>query len=77
MPRQFTNAGAPFAISPFDIKKAFEQSNPNLNDAAIAIGCTGPYLSAVTICLSKDLQPVACTAVQDCRARVIRVAPVQ
>lgn len=77
IPRQFANPRAQFAISPSDIKKAFEESNPILNDAAIAISCRSNYLNAVSICLSKDLHPVACTAVQDCRARTVRVAPVR
>ncbi len=77
IPRQFLNPRAQFIISPFDIKKAFEESNPNLNDAEIAISCRGTYLSAVSICLSKDLHPVPCPAMRDCRARMIRVAPVR
>jgi ribonuclease T2 len=77
IPRQFANPAAQFAISPFDIKKAFEQSNPSLNDAAIAIGCRGAYLNSVSVCLSKDLHPVACTAMQDCRARTIRITPLK
>lgn len=77
IPKQFASPGAQFAISPIDIKKAFEESNPGLNDATVSIGCRGGYLSAVSICLSKDLHSVACTAVQDCRTRAIRVAPVR
>ena len=77
IPRQFSSPQAWFSISPLDVKKAFEESNPNLNDAAMAIGCRGNYLSAVSICLSKDLHPVPCPAVRDCRARTIRVAPVR
>jgi ribonuclease T2 len=77
IPRQFLNPQARFAISPFDVKKAFEESNPSLNDAAVAIGCRGNYLSAVSICISKDLHPVPCPAVRDCRARMIQVTPVR
>lgn len=77
IPKQFTNPGAQFAISPFDIKRAFEESNPSLNDAAIAIGCRGGYMGALGICLSRDLHPVPCRGVQDCRGRRLRVAPVR
>lgn len=77
IPRQFAGPQTQFAINPFYIKKAFEELNPSLNDAEIAISCRSNYLNAVSICLTKDLHPVACTAVQDCRARTIRVAPVR
>ncbi len=75
IPPRFLNPRAQFAVSPFDVKKSFEESNPNLNDAELAIGCRKSYLSAVSICLSKDLHPVACPAIQECKARIIRVAP--
>ena len=77
IPRQFTSPEAQFTISPFEIKKTFEELNPGLNDAAIAIGCRGGYMGALGICLSKDLHPVPCRGVQDCRGRRLRVAPVR
>lgn len=77
IPRQFVNLTAQFSISPLDIKRSFEESNPSLTDASVAIGCKANYLSTMNICLSKDLHPIACTALRDCRARTIRVAPVR
>ena len=77
IPRQFVNATAQVSMSPMDIKRSFEESNPSLTDASVAINCRGNYLNAVNVCLSKDLRPIACTALRDCRARTIRVAPVQ
>ncbi|MBV9502987.1 MAG: ribonuclease T2 [Acidobacteriaceae bacterium] len=77
IPRQFAAPRAQFAISPVDLKKAFEGANPSLNDSGIMIQCRGPYLSAVEICLSKDLRPIPCPAVHECRARMVRVAPVR
>lgn len=77
IPKQFTSPRAQFKISPFNIKKVFEELNPSLNDAAIAIGCRGGYMGALGICLSKDLHPVPCRGVQDCRGRTLRVAPVR
>ncbi len=77
IPKQFKSPEAQFAISPFDIKKAFEELNPSLIDAAIAVGCRGGYMGALGICLSRDLHPVPCRGVQDCRGRRLRVAPVR
>jgi ribonuclease T2 len=76
IPSQFAAARAQFAITPFDLKRAFEASNPGLNGSEIVVQCRGSYLSAVEICLSKDLRPASCPAVRECRARVLRVTPV-
>lgn len=77
IPRQFENPRAQVAISPSDIKKAFEQANPGLGDADIVIACDKRFLTAVSICLSKELKPVACPVARDCDARMIRVPPVR
>ncbi len=77
IPRQFAAPRAQFTITPFDLKKAFEGSNPGLNDAEIVLQCRGSYLSAVEICFSRDLRPISCPVVHECRARVLRVAPVR
>lgn len=77
IPRQFAAPRAQFAITPFDIKKEFEEANTGLNDAEIAVECRGAYLTAVEICLSKSLSPIPCPAVRDCTARMLRIAPVR
>lgn len=63
--------------SPQQVKKDFEKVNPQLQDNELMISCAGNYLYEVEICLSKTLQPMACTAPRDCRARSIRIPPVQ
>lgn len=76
VPSEFTSRGGPWRINQLDIKKAFEQSNPNLHDGNIAVECRGPYLQGIEICLSKDLQPVPCQAIHSCAAKMIRVTPI-
>ncbi len=57
------------------LKQDFEQANPQLKDADIALSCgSGPYLVGVEICFSKDGRPIPCGAgVRDCDRPEIRI----
>ncbi len=77
IPNQFKAPAMTQSVTPLQIKAAFEQSNPKLQDRDIMIQCSGTYLKAVEICLTKSLSPMACPAPRDCTARTIRVPPVQ
>jgi len=57
------------------VSKAIRDSNPRLTNRSVAIVCSGPELAEVRVCLSKDLQPIACgSGVRDnCRSGTIRV----
>src|SRR3954468_9190693 len=76
-PPQLTSAQTQQTLSPHQVKQAFEQANPNLNDSELMINCASNYLQAVEICLSKSLQPMTCPAPRDCQASSIRVPPIQ
>ncbi len=75
-PTQLTSAKTQQTLSPHQVKQAFEQANPQLNDSELMINCASNYLQAVEICLSKSLQPMTCPAPRDCRASTIRVPPI-
>lgn len=77
MPNQFKAPTTQQTLTPMQIKAAFEQANPKLQDADLMVICTGAYLKAVEICVTKGLGPVACPAARSCTARTIRVPPVQ
>jgi ribonuclease T2 len=76
IPAQFAAPKSQQTLSPTQIKSAFEQANPNLKDADLMIACSGTYLKAVEICLTKTLNPMACPAPRSCTAAGIRVPPV-
>jgi len=38
--------------------------------------CSGS-LTAVSVCITKNLEPTACQSLRDCRANTIRVPPVR
>jgi ribonuclease T2 len=73
VPEQFAAPRENFSISPQEVKDAFLQANPNLRADELTVSCGNNYLTAVSLCLTKDLKPTACQNLRDCRANVIRV----
>ena len=57
------------------ISKAIRDSNPRITRRGLAVVCSGPELAEVRVCLSRDLQPMACgSGLRDtCRSGTIRV----
>ena len=73
VPERFAAPRENFSISPQEVKNEFIQANPNLRVEELTVSCGNNYLTAVSMCLSKDLKPTACQNLRDCRANVIRV----
>ena len=73
IPSRFENARQKFSIKPEDVKRDFVQANPKLTADEITVSCGNNYLTAVSLCMTKDLEPIACQNLRDCRANVIRV----
>jgi ribonuclease T2 len=73
VPERFTAPRENFSISPQEVKNEFIQANPNLRADELTVSCGNNYLTAVSMCLTKDLKPTACQNLRDCRANVIRV----
>jgi ribonuclease T2 len=77
IPDKFAAPHQSFSISPQDVKSAFVQANPNLSADDMTVSCGNNYLTAVSLCMTKDLKATACRNLRDCRANVIRVPPVR
>ncbi len=73
VPERFAAPRENFSISPQEIKNQFVQANPSLRTDELTVSCGNNYLTAVSLCLTKDLKPMACQNLRDCRANVIRV----
>jgi ribonuclease T2 len=73
VPERFAAPRENFSISPQEVKNEFVQANPNLRVDELTVSCGNNYLTAVSMCLTKDLKPMACQNLRDCRANVIRV----
>jgi len=77
IPQSLVSPRERFTITPEELKKDFVDVNPSLTRESIAVSCGNNYLTGMHVCLTKDLQPTACTDLRDCRANVIRVPPVR
>jgi ribonuclease T2 len=62
-------------VTPDDLLARFAAANPGYPAGSFALSCGNNRLTAVEICLSKDLQPEACEGVRSCRANVVKVTP--
>lgn len=53
----------------------FAKANPAYPQGSIALSCGNNRLTAIEVCLTKDLQPESCQGVRSCRANIIKVTP--
>jgi ribonuclease T2 len=65
----------PDGVAPGDLLARFASANPSYPAGGFALSCGNNRLTAVEICLTKDLSPEACQGVRSCRANVVKVTP--
>jgi ribonuclease T2 len=61
------------SLTPSQIIVEFTQSNPAVPAAGVAVTCGNNKLTAVEVCLNKNLQPESCSAVKSCGANTVRI----
>ncbi len=62
-------------VTPDDLLSRFAAANPGYPPGSFALSCGNNRLTAIEICLTKDLRPEACEGVRSCRASVVKVTP--
>lgn len=77
VPARFSAPSQAFSMTPTEVKQEFLQSNPSLKTEDLTVSCGNNYLTAVSVCMTKSLEPTACQALRDCRASTIRISPVR
>jgi ribonuclease T2 len=60
-------------VAPERLLEAFAKANPGYPEGSFVLSCGDNRLTAIEVCLSKDLQPQRCRGVWSCRADVIEV----
>lgn len=73
VPPTFTSLKQQVSLSPAKITALFTASNPTIAPNALAISCGNNFLTAVEVCLDKNLHPMACPAVRSCAANTVRI----
>jgi ribonuclease T2 len=63
------------SMAPDQILSLVTASNPSIAANGVVLSCGNNYLTAVEVCLDKQLHPMACGPVRSCRARVVRIPP--
>ena len=74
IPAVFSGATGQLQLPPAEILGDFVAANPRIPRESFALSCGNNWLTAVEVCLGKDLKAVACQNVRSCRANVVRIA---
>jgi ribonuclease T2 len=76
IPAPFTSTQPPPAtLPPANILAEFAAANPGFPTASFALSCGNNYLTAIEVCMDKNLHPEACQSVRSCRANQVKITP--
>jgi ribonuclease T2 len=75
IPPKLAGLTAQTSMPPDQILGLFTAANPSIPQSALALSCGNNYLTAVEVCLDKNLLPEACSGVRSCRANTVRIPP--
>jgi ribonuclease T2 len=75
VPGAFRGLNHPVTTTPQKLTAMFAAANPGLSADNIRISCGNNYLTAVELCLDKNLKATSCGAVRGCQAQTIRIPP--
>ncbi len=77
IPTQLSAPRRMVSMTPQELKEDFLGANPRLKEEDITVSCGNNWLTGISVCMDKQLQPRACEALRDCRANSVKVAPVR
>jgi ribonuclease T2 len=75
VPKQLASLQSQIQLTPAQIIADFTQANAGIAADDVAISCGNNRLTAVEVCLTKDLKAESCSSVKTCRANVVKVTP--
>jgi ribonuclease T2 len=75
IPSSIGTGGDADGVTPDNLLGRFAAANPNFPRGSFALSCGNNRLTAIEICLNKDLSPASCEGVRSCRANVVKVTP--
>ncbi len=77
IPPSFAAMSEETMLPPVAILDSFAKANPDFPAGSILLSCGNNRLTAIEVCLAKDLQPTACQGVRSCRANAVKITPRQ
>jgi ribonuclease T2 len=63
------------SLPPAQILGLVTTANPTIAASSLALSCGNNFLTAVEVCLDKQLHPMACGPIRSCRANTVRIPP--
>jgi ribonuclease T2 len=75
IPPALTQLTRQISLPPAQILGLVAAANPTIQTSSLALSCGNNYLTAVEVCLNKQLQPTACGPIRSCRANTVRIPP--
>jgi ribonuclease T2 len=76
VPTVYVDGAKQISMTPTAILAGFAQVNPSFPAGSVAMSCGNNQLTAVEVCLDKDLKPMACSGVRSCKANIVKITPV-
>ncbi|MDE1177588.1 MAG: ribonuclease T2 [Edaphobacter sp.] len=73
IPTKLSQLDHQISLPPEQILALFTAANPDIPRDAMALSCGNNYLTAVEVCLSKQLTPMSCGSIRSCRANSVRI----
>jgi ribonuclease T2 len=75
IPPELNSLTRQISLSPMQILGLFTTANASIPHSSLALSCGNNYLTAVEVCLDKQLHPTACGPIRSCRANSVRIPP--
>jgi ribonuclease T2 len=75
VPKELVAPTSELQLSPSAILGDFAAANPSIPRESFALSCGNNRLTAIEVCLGKDLNAVSCKGIRSCRANVVKVTP--
>lgn len=75
VPAEFQHIDHELMLPPSQILGDFYAVNPSFPQGSLVLSCGHNSLTAIEVCMSKDLRPIACQGLRSCRANVVKITP--
>jgi ribonuclease T2 len=75
VPAQLGSLKSVISLTPGAILADFTQANPNDASGDVVLACGNNRLTAVEVCLSKELTAMSCGSVKTCGATTVKITP--
>jgi ribonuclease T2 len=75
IPPTLAQLSSQISLPPVQILDLFTTANPSIPPSSLALSCGNNYLTAIEVCVDKQLRPTACGPIRSCRANTVRIPP--